>query len=117
MLEPVRASYRERRPIEWVRVHKLPDFVKFDHSIHVHKGIGCVSCHGRVDRMPLTWQVKSLHMDWCLDCHRNPAEHVRPREQVFNLALERLDDQDERGPELVREYGIQNKTSCSVCHR
>jgi hypothetical protein len=117
MLEPVRASYRSGRPIEWVRVHNLPDFVKFDHSIHVNKGIGCVSCHGRVDQMPLTWQVHTLHMDWCLDCHRNPERHVRPREQVFNLALEQLEDQDRRGPELVREYGIREKTSCSVCHR
>jgi len=117
MLEPVRESYRVNRPIEWVRVHNLPDFVKFDHSIHVKKGIGCVSCHGRVDTMPLTWQVHTLHMDWCLDCHRAPEKHVRPRDRVFDLSFERLPDQESRGPELVKDYRIKQKTSCSYCHR
>lgn len=117
MLEAVRTSFRDDKPIAWARVHRLPDFAKFNHSIHVQKGIGCVSCHGRVDEMPLTWQVKSLHMEWCLDCHRHPEQHVRPRSEVFNLSLERLPDQDIAGPRLVQEYGIRSKTSCSYCHR
>jgi len=116
MLAPVRESYREGGPpLEWNRVHQLPDFVFFNHRIHIHKGIGCVSCHGRVDQMPLTWQVHTLHMDWCLDCHRNPEEHVRPREQVFNLAWEPPADFDPQ--RYMKAYRIQSKTSCSVCHR
>ena len=117
MLEPVRASYRDDKPIAWARVHRVPDFAKFNHSIHLQKGIGCVSCHGRVDEMPLTWPVHSLHMEWCLDCHRHPEQHVRPRSEVFNLSLERLPDQDRVGAQLVEEYGIRSKTSCSYCHR
>src|SRR5207302_3881905 len=84
MLEAVRESYRSGRPLEWIRVHDLPDFVYFDHSIHVAKGVGCASCHGRVDDMPLTWRVATLQMDWCLDCHRQPERYVRPRERVFD---------------------------------
>jgi hypothetical protein len=114
MLAPVRESYRDDRPIAWNRVHQLPDFARFNHSIHVAKGIGCVSCHGRVDEMPLTWQVHSLHMEWCLDCHRNPEKHVRPRDKVFDLGWERPADFDAQ--RLVREHRIKSKTSCSVCH-
>ncbi len=117
MLEPVRQSYRLNRSIEWNRVHRLPDFAYFDHSIHVKKGIGCVSCHGRVDEMPLTWKVHSLHMDWCLDCHRHPERHVRPRDQVFNMAYEPPEDQLTLGAKLVEQYKIKSKTSCSYCHR
>ncbi len=117
MLEPVRQSYRLNRSIEWNRVHRLPDFAYFDHSIHVKKGIGCVSCHGRVDEMPLTWKVHSLHMDWCLDCHRRPERHVRPRDQVFNMAYEPPEDQLSLGAKLVEQYQIKSKTSCSYCHR
>ncbi len=115
MLAPVRESYATGRPIAWNRVHRLPDFTKFNHSIHVQKGIGCASCHGRVDRMPLTWQVHTLHMDWCLDCHRNPEQHVRPREEVFNLAWEPPPDHDPH--EYMRRYNVRKLTSCSVCHR
>lgn len=115
MLEPVRASFRDGEPIVWQRVHRLPEFVQFNHSIHVQKGIGCVSCHGRVDQMPLTWQEKPLTMAWCLECHRAPENHVRPRDKVFDLAWE-AENQKELGPQLVREYRIQEKTSCSVCH-
>ncbi|HUP64382.1 MAG TPA: cytochrome c3 family protein [Thermoanaerobaculia bacterium] len=115
MLEPVRASLRSGEALQWQRVHRLPDFVQFNHSIHVHKGIGCVSCHGRVDQMPLTWQEEPLTMAWCLECHRAPEEHVRPKEKVFDLAWE-AEDQETLGPELVREYRILEKTSCSVCH-
>ena len=85
LLEPIRASYRDNVPVQWTRVHDLPDYVYFNHSVHIAKGIGCVSCHGKVNRMPLMFQNASLQMQWCLDCHRNPAKNVRPREEVFNL--------------------------------
>jgi hypothetical protein len=116
MLEPVRSSYATDESIEWVKVHDLPDFVYFDHSIHVYKGIGCASCHGRVDQMNLVRQVPSMQMEWCLDCHRNPAAHVRPREEVFNMAWF-AHDQSTLGAKLVEEYGIEGRDDCSVCHR
>src|SRR5580692_9607810 len=103
-LEPVRESFRTDRSIAWTRVHDLPDFVYFDHSIHVNKGIGCESCHGRVDQMPLTRQVASLQMEWCLDCHRHPEQHVRPRSEVFRMGYEPPGDQETLGRELVKEY-------------
>ncbi len=93
MLEPVRASWRTDRSIEWIKVNDLPDFVYFNHSIHVQKGVGCVSCHGRIDQMNLIYQAASLQMEWCLDCHRHPERYVRPREQVFNMALAAPTDQ------------------------
>jgi hypothetical protein len=117
MLEPVRASARSDTSIRWLRVHDLPDFVYFDHSIHVHKGIGCASCHGRVDRMNLTWQESSLQMEWCLDCHRNPERHVRPREEIFNMAWGPADDQETLGRELLAAYHIESRMDCHVCHR
>ncbi len=119
-LEPVRASFREDRPLQWVRVHDLPDFVYFNHSIHVKKGVGCETCHGRVDRMPLMLQSASLQMEWCLDCHRNPEQHVRPRDQIVTMGYQPVEPQAEIGPRLVREYniaGVEHMTSCSVCHR
>ena len=85
MLEPVRASYRENRSLVWTRLHDLPDFAYFSHEIHLNKGIGCASCHGPVDQMPLTYEYASLQMEWCLDCHRNPAKNLRPREEIFNM--------------------------------
>lgn len=117
VLEPVRASYRSGKSIEWTRVHDLPDFVYFDHSIHIHQGIGCSSCHGRVDQMPLTWQAAPLRMEWCLECHRNPAKFVRPRDKVFDLAYVAPNNQAAFGRQLVASYGIQSLTSCSTCHR
>jgi|SRR5450759_5383997 hypothetical protein len=120
MLEPVRDSYRTGRPLEWTRIHDLPDFVYFNHSIHLNKGIGCVSCHGRVDRMPLTWQVNTLYMRWCLDCHRNPETYLRPREEVFNMEYEPPADQAALGRRLAREYNIPTvaqMTDCVTCHR
>jgi hypothetical protein len=117
VLEPVRSSYRSGESIEWVKVHDLPDFVYFDHSIHVSKGIGCAACHGRVDRMNLTWQESSLQMEWCLDCHRDPARHVRPRDQVFDMKWTAPADRAEQGAELVRQYGIYGRQDCSTCHR
>jgi Cytochrome c7 and related cytochrome c/Class III cytochrome C family len=116
-LEPVRESYRTGKSIQWTRVHELPYFVYFDHSIHIHQGIGCSSCHGRVDRMALTWQAEPLTMAWCLDCHRNPEMHVRPRERVFDMNYAPPPDQRALGTRLVKEYGIQGLTNCSTCHR
>lgn len=116
-LEPVRQSWKTGEPIRWTRVHDLPDFVYFNHSIHVHKGIGCSSCHGRVDRMPLTWQTASLTMSWCLDCHRNPEQHVRPLEDIYSMTWEPPSNQLEIGKKLVAEYDVQKRTSCSFCHR
>ena len=116
-LEPVRASFRDDKPLQWMRVHDLPDFVYFNHSIHVKKGVGCETCHGRVDRMPLMRQQNSLQMEWCLDCHRNPAQYVRPRDEVFTMGYAPAVAQAELGPQLVEEYKIQSLTSCSVCHR
>jgi hypothetical protein len=117
MLEPVRESYRSGRPLRWQRVHHLANFVFFDHSIHVAKGVGCATCHGRVDRMPLTYQAEPLTMEWCLNCHRNPERYVRPKEEVFNMAWTPSGDQAELGRKLVKQYGIRSLTSCSTCHR
>jgi len=119
-LEPVRASFREDRPLQWIRVHDLPDFVYFNHSIHVKKGMGCETCHGRVDRMPLMLQQSSLQMEWCIECHRDPAKYIRPQDQVFTMGYQPAVSQAELGPELVRAYKIAGPaalTSCSVCHR
>jgi hypothetical protein len=116
-LEPVRESFRTEKSIEWVKVHDLPDFVYFNHSAHVNQGVGCTTCHGRVDQMPLMWQEASLTMEWCLDCHRQPERYLRPREQVFNAAYEPPADQLALGRSLVAEYGIHTRTSCSTCHR
>lgn len=118
MLEPVRASLREEQPLRWTRVHDLPDFVYFNHSIHINKGVGCVSCHGRMDTMPMTYKAEPMTMGWCLNCHRNPEQHVRPREEVFNMTFV-ADDQAALGKQLVEQYHI-NKSgldNCSVCHR
>jgi hypothetical protein len=115
MLEPVRSSYATGKPLHWQRVHRLPDFVHFNHSIHVAKGIGCASCHGRIDKMPLTYQASPLTMSWCLDCHRNPEKNVRPKDQVFNMAYV-SPNQEVLGPQLVKQYHIQKLTSCSTCH-
>ena len=116
-LEPVRESFRSGKSLEWVRVHDLPEFAYFNHSAHVNKGMGCSTCHGRVDRMPLVWQEKSLQMEWCLECHRAPEKYVRKQSEVFNAAYEPPANQLEVGRELVKEYGLKPRTSCSTCHR
>ncbi len=116
-LEPVRASWATDESIRWVKVNDLPDFVYFNHSVHVHKGVGCVSCHGRVDQMNQLYQSASLQMEWCLSCHRHPEQHVRPREEVFNLDWEPSRPQRELGLELVKAYDIHPRTDCSTCHR
>jgi hypothetical protein len=117
ILEPVRASFRDNTRLQWTRVHDLPDFVYFNHSIHVRKGVGCATCHGRVDRMPLMLQENTLQMEWCLDCHRNPEKYVRPKDAVFQMDYQAPANQIELGRRLVKEYDIQSLTSCSTCHR
>ncbi len=101
MLEPVRDSYRTDASLTWQRVYNLPGFVYFDHSIHVHKGVGCTTCHGRIDEMPFTYQEPSLLMEWCLDCHRNPAPNLRPRGEVFDVKWQPPPDQADRGRKLA----------------
>ena len=120
ILEPVRASFRDNTPLQWNRVNDLPDFVYFNHSIHVKKGMGCATCHGPVDKMPLMYQEATLQMSWCLDCHRNPAQYIRPREEVFNMSWQRPANDPGLGQRLVTEYKIasaEQLTSCSTCHR
>lgn len=120
ILEPVRESYQNNRSIEWKQVYNTPGFVYFDHSIHVQKGIGCSTCHGQVEQMPFTYQVPTLLMKWCVDCHRDPAQEVRPREEIFNMNYRKPADQRALGRRLVQDYGIRSPnqlTSCTVCHR
>lgn len=116
-LAPVRNSFFTGAPIPWQRVHRLPDYVYFNHSIHVHKGIGCVSCHGRVDLMPQVQRSAPLTMQWCLDCHRAPLPHLRPQSEITNLAWRPKEDPVELGQRLAREYDIHTRTSCTTCHR
>jgi len=116
-LEPVRASLQKATPLQWTRVHDLPDFTYFDHSIHVAKGVGCSTCHGRVDLMALVRQEASLQMDWCLDCHRHPERYVRPRTEVFRMDYTPPSNQLELGRRLVEEYQIRRLTDCTTCHR
>jgi hypothetical protein len=127
ILEPIRASLRENRPVEWRRVHDLPDFVYFNHSIHVNKGVGCVECHGRLDKMPMVYKAEPHSMGWCLECHRNPEERVRPPSEVFNMSYDPNDflksygvsSRAELGEKLVEQQHIQRAglDQCSVCHR
>ncbi|MFW6198863.1 MAG: cytochrome c3 family protein [Acidobacteriota bacterium] len=117
MLEPVRESWRTGESLEWNKVHDLGDFVYFDHSIHLTKGVGCSTCHGRVDRMPLTWKANTLHMEWCLECHRQPERYLRPRSEIFDMQWEPPDNQLELGRQLAEEYRVRSLTNCSVCHR
>lgn len=122
-LEPVRASFRTGKPIEWVRVHDLPDYSYFNHAIHVKKGVGCSTCHGRVDEMPIAFQSQSLQMEWCLECHREPERFVRPVDKVFDMTWRienKTKSQIADGMRLKAEYQIQDAhvlTSCSTCHR
>jgi len=116
-LEPVRESFRTDTSIRWTRVHDLPDFAYFNHSIHVNKGVGCATCHGAVDKMPLMRKEASLQMEWCLDCHRHPERYVRPREAVFDMNYAAPSNQLELGARLVADYHIKKLTDCSTCHR
>ena len=144
LLEPVRASYRSGESLQWTRVNQLPDFVYFNHSIHVTKGVGCNTCHGPVDQMPLMYQAESLQMEWCLGCHRDPGKNLRPRDQVFNMRYQPpttakpvsvdgrvFTDQASLGAYLITKYQVRDGriktsdgqigggdiTSCSTCHR
>lgn len=115
MLAPVRESFATGEPIEWNRVHDLPDYVYFDHSIHVSSGVSCVSCHGQVDQMPLTWRANTLHMGWCLSCHRNPEPHLRPKGEVFNMNWDPSQESPDWHPDELPNQ--ENMTNCSICHR
>jgi hypothetical protein len=117
MLEPVRQSFFEHRPIRWRRVHALADFVYFDHSIHVAKGVGCETCHGRVDLMGAVYAANDISMGWCLDCHRNPAAHVRPPADVTVMGYVPPEPQEVLGKRLVQENSIHPPVHCSGCHR
>ena len=118
ILAPVRRSLAEGTPLHWAAVYVLPDYVYFDHSIHIAKGVGCTECHGPIGDMPLTWKAKTLYMGWCLECHRNPAPHLRPRAAVFDAHWRRSADTPS-GAELMAAYRIhpETLTDCSVCHR
>ena len=133
LLEPVRESFRTGKSLVWNRVNDLPDFVYFDHSIHISKGVGCNTCHGPVDRMPMMFNYNSLQMEWCIGCHRAPEKELRPREQVFNMRYQQptsdlpvvvdgtpFTDQLSLGKYLVGKYhlrSVMDITSCSTCHR
>ena len=119
LLEPVRASWRTGVAIHWTRVHDVPDYAYFNHSIHVNKGVGCSTCHGRVDEMPLMRKNATLFMKWCVDCHRDPASVLRPRSEVFNIAWQPPADQRELGLELIKENHVRTEglTDCITCHR
>ena len=116
-LEPVRTSYATNTSIRWTKVYDLPDYVYFNHSIHVKKGVGCETCHGRVDNQALTWMQPSLEMRWCLDCHRHPEKYVRPREFVTTMGYTPSEPQEVIGARLVKEYHILKLETCWTCHR
>lgn len=120
VLEPVRASIANHRPLRWNRVNDLPDFAYFNHSIHVAKGVGCSTCHGQIEQMPLTRRTQTLYMKWCIDCHRAPQKYVRPKSEIYNMAWQPPPDQEADGVHLVDQYHIDatgRLTNCSVCHR
>ena len=125
LLAPVRQSQQTGEPLAWTRVYDVPDFVYFDHSIHVAKGIGCESCHGRVDRMPLMRKSVTLHMEWCLDCHRHPERAVRPQSELLAFGREKeprtgkATGTSQHSAQLMKDYGIavEQLTDCVICHR
>jgi hypothetical protein len=119
VLQPVRDSWQTGRPLQWNRVYDLPDYVYFDHSIHVNKGVGCATCHGQVNQMPLTWKTQELQMRWCLDCHRQPAKFLRPTNKIVDMQYKTPRDQLAFGQQLVRQNGVHpaGLTDCYICHR
>ncbi len=120
MLMPVRASFATNTPLQWNRVHDLPGYVYFNHSIHIAKGIGCSTCHGRVDQMPLTRKTETLYMKWCLECHRNPAKYIRPRDKIYDMTWRPAENRHGEGKKLVAEYNVDTSgrlENCSTCHR
>ena len=118
-LAPVRASAATGLPVEWTKVHDLPDYAYFNHEAHVRNGVGCVSCHGRIDTMEVVYQKETLSMGWCLDCHRNPEQHLRPADQVTNMAYAPSHGQTQLavGQGLRKEHDINPPLDCSTCHR
>ncbi|TWT88866.1 Class III cytochrome C family protein [Pseudobythopirellula maris] len=116
-LQPVYHSQATGEPIEWEKIHDLADYVYFNHSVHVNSGVSCVSCHGRIDRMETVYQHEPLSMSWCLDCHRNPAPHIRPQEFITKLDWVPDEDPAVIGQRLIDEHGIDPSTNCSTCHR
>ena len=117
LLEPLRVSATTGRPMRWVRVHKLPDFAYFRHDVHVAAGIGCVTCHGRIDEMDVVMQMKPLSMSWCLDCHRNPGPNRRPVSEVTNMKWTPPKDRDALAARLQQEHPVKPPVECSGCHR
>lgn len=119
LLEPVRRSWETGQPIEWVRVHDLPDYVYINHSVHINKGIGCETCHGPVNEMRLTQKEHTLQMEWCLECHRAPEKFIRPREEIYTFDWQPSENQLALGQRLVAEYQVNTEqlTDCSMCHR
>jgi hypothetical protein len=117
LLDQVRGSWFSGKPIPWVRVHRVPDFVYFNHSIHVNKGVGCVECHGRVDEMAAVEQIQPLTMGWCLDCHRDPAPRLRPPSEVTNMEWKPDGDPRAVGEAVARKYDVKPRTDCYTCHR
>ena len=115
--QPIRDSWTSGQSIEWTRVHDLPDFVYFNHSIHINKGIGCSTCHGQIQNMPWVYKVNTLYMNWCINCHRNPEQYIRPRSEVFNMDYQYPANQAQVGAQLVSEYHVQSLTDCYTCHR
>jgi menaquinone reductase, multiheme cytochrome c subunit len=120
-LRPIMESAASGKPVEWTKVHNLPGYAYFNHSAHVNKGVGCVTCHGRIDQMETVRLTQPLSMSWCLDCHRAPEQHLRPLDQVTNMTWKPADgDQLKLGLELKKQYGIRSAeymTACSTCHR
>ena len=118
-LEPIRESFKNNKPVPWVQVHKTPDYVYFNHAVHVNRGVSCVKCHGPVNKMDEVRHTKSFSMTFCLDCHRNPHEHVRPQSEVFNLDWEPSEEwaAERDGAELVNQMKLRTSESCSACHR
>lgn len=116
-LLPIRESQATGKPIEWERVHDLPDYVYFNHAAHVNRGVSCVSCHGRVDKMEQVYQAEPLTMSWCLDCHRNPEPHLRPQEYITQLDWEPEEDAETLGSAIKAHLDINASQNCSTCHR
>jgi hypothetical protein len=117
MLAPVRASYTNSKSISWTRVNAVPDFVYFNHSIHVAKGVGCTTCHGPIGQMNITWRGQTLYMRWCLECHNAPERFLRPRSEVFDAFYQAPSNQLTLGRQLMKEYKVQKLTNCTTCHR
>lgn len=116
-LIPIKESHVSGMPIEWVRVHDLPDYVFFNHSAHVRRGVGCVSCHGRVDKMEKVYQEHTLSMGWCLDCHREPEKHLRELNDITEMVIYPTEEQEIIGKRVQEQYNIDPPTDCLTCHR